>query len=253
MRSRRRIVVAGLSSLLAMALLLVPLIGLRANSLVVDVSDQLVAITAGFSGATLVLFGSTEGDGDVVVVVEGPPQNLDVRRKERVAGIWVNARAVSFVSVPAFYHLATSLPQASFARTRAAEELEVALPRITFASEDDLEPAERDIFQDALIRNRQAEGLFYSAIGDVSFIGDRLFRTNIIFPANVPTGRYLVRTLLIEGGRVVDEQRTPLLVSKKGISGAIEEFSLEMAWAYALLAIGLAGLAGWMAGVAFRD
>ena len=61
-----------------------------AQDLVVDLSDPVVAVTTGFAGARLVLFGATEGRGDLIVIVRGPSQNAVVRRKEKVAGVWVN-------------------------------------------------------------------------------------------------------------------------------------------------------------------
>jgi uncharacterized protein (TIGR02186 family) len=77
-----------------------------AQELVVDLSDPLVAITTGFVGTRLVLFGSAEARGDIVVVVRGPLQDAVVRRKERVAGIWVNRTKVAFRSIPSFYTVA---------------------------------------------------------------------------------------------------------------------------------------------------
>ena len=47
-------------------------------------------------------------------------------------------------------------------------------------------------FREALIRNKQEEGLYGKSLGQVAFLGERLFRTNVYFPANVPTGAYTV-------------------------------------------------------------
>src|SRR3546814_79845 len=60
------------------------------QELVADLSDHEVAITTGFTGAELLLFGAVEGEGQIVVVVTGPRQTTTVRRKARVAGIWMN-------------------------------------------------------------------------------------------------------------------------------------------------------------------
>ena len=80
------------------------------QELAVDLSEEGVAITTGFSGANLLLFGATQGEGDVVVVVYGPTQSQRVRRKENVAGVWVNRKGVTFYNVPAFYTVAASRP-----------------------------------------------------------------------------------------------------------------------------------------------
>ena len=62
---------------LAAALALGPVPGgLHAQGLVADASRHLVAITTGFVGTKVLLFGATEGEGDVIIVVRGPARPL---------------------------------------------------------------------------------------------------------------------------------------------------------------------------------
>src|SRR5437763_8685840 len=82
----------------------------RGEGLVADLTSHLIAITTGFTGASVVLFGATDGPGDVVVVVRGPDREMVVRRKDRVAGIWLNTQEMTFANVPSFYALAASRP-----------------------------------------------------------------------------------------------------------------------------------------------
>ena len=85
-----------------------------AEDLVVDLSAPVVAITTGFTGADLLLFGVVGGAGDVVVVVRGPARDETVRRKKRIAGIWVNRDLITFEQVPSFYATATNRPLNEF-------------------------------------------------------------------------------------------------------------------------------------------
>src|SRR5438045_2894113 len=82
----------------------------RGDGVVADLSSHLIAITTGFTGASVVLFGATEGRGDIITVVRGPEREMTVWRKGKVAGIWVNAEAVVFGNVPSFYAVAASRP-----------------------------------------------------------------------------------------------------------------------------------------------
>ena len=82
----------------------------RAEALVADLTNHLIAITTGFTGASVVLFGAIDGPGDVAVVVRGPDRDVTVRRKSRFAGIWVNSEEVIFGNVPSFYFVAASRP-----------------------------------------------------------------------------------------------------------------------------------------------
>src|SRR5207248_11390524 len=83
----------------------------RGDGIVADLSSHLIAITTGFTGASVVLFGATEGRGDIIAVVRGPEREAKVWRKGKVAGIWVNAESVTFSNVPIFYTLAASMPR----------------------------------------------------------------------------------------------------------------------------------------------
>ncbi len=75
----------------------------RADAVVADLSSHLVAITTGFTGASVVLFGATDGPGDVIAVVRGPDRPVTVWRKSEIAGIWANTDSMSFARVPSFY------------------------------------------------------------------------------------------------------------------------------------------------------
>ena len=46
--------------------------GMTGQPLVADLSAHEISITTGFSGTELLLFGATEGEGDVIVVIRGP-------------------------------------------------------------------------------------------------------------------------------------------------------------------------------------
>src|SRR5215831_5962104 len=82
----------------------------RAEPLAADLTSHLIAITTGFTGASVVLFGAIDGPGDVAVVVRGPDREMTVRRKSRIAGIWMNSQEVTFANVPSFYFVAASRP-----------------------------------------------------------------------------------------------------------------------------------------------
>ena len=62
-------------TLLAFALCLALPALVRAEAVVADLSKRLVAITTGFAGTDVLLFGAVQGDGDIVVVVRGPTQS----------------------------------------------------------------------------------------------------------------------------------------------------------------------------------
>lgn len=223
-----------------------------AQQLVADLSSHLIAITTGFTGTEVVLFGTTDGAGDVAIVVTGPRVPAVVRRKERVVGMWVNTDSVRFEQVPSFYTVATSRPLDQLVGRPVLERHQIGLPHLQLGPRESLAPDELAVFRAALIRNKQRAGLYALTFGQVAFLGDRLFRTNIYFPANVPTGLYNVEALLIRDGEVVSAQTTPLVVSKIGFSAEVYDIARYRPITYGVLAVVGAVAAGWAAGAAFR-
>ncbi|PKU23314.1 TIGR02186 family protein [Telmatospirillum siberiense] len=222
------------------------------DPLVVDLSDHLVAITTGFAGTSVLLFGAVEDDGDVVVVVRGPSQSELVRRKERMLGLWVNHAQAVIGDAPAYYRIATSRSLERVAGATVLARHQIGLDHLAMNVRRKDVRASDDDYRKALLRLKEGAGLYLRAPGSVSFIGRRLFRTEIDLPANVPTGVYSVEVYLMKNGEVASAQTTPLIISKIGLGAQVFDFAIHRAALYGLFAVLLAAAAGWLAAAAFR-
>jgi uncharacterized protein (TIGR02186 family) len=224
----------------------------RADTVVADLSSHLIAISSGFSGASVVLFGATDGPGDIVAVVRGPEREMTIWRKGKVAGIWVNREAMTFTNVPSFYAVAASRPLDDVLIPEAAALYRIGAANLKLESKPAISGARARQFADALLDEQQRIGLIAADIGKISFLGERLFRATIAFPANVPTGTYLVQVFLARNRDVVGGQTTPLIVSKVGIDAEVSDFATREAAAYGAIAVLTAVVAGWLASLPFR-
>jgi uncharacterized protein (TIGR02186 family) len=218
--------------------------------IVADVSDHLIAITTGFTGAELLLFGAAES-GTVVVVVRGPRAPFVVRRKARVAGIWINRTEMTFHNVPHYYAIASSKPLDTIPRAVRARH-EMGTDALRLHAPKNVGPEHTASYRQALIRNMQNNNLYYREPARVSFLGPQLFRVDIRFPANAPVGLYEVSVYLVRDGDVISAQSSPLHVSRIGLEAWIFDFAHRRSLAYGVLAIGLAVMAGWAASLIFR-
>lgn len=243
-----------LSALLILVGSLQASLGARADELVADLSQHLIAITTAFVGTEVVLFGTAEGEVDLVVTVHGPRHDQIVRRKARVAGIWINRDRLAFDQVPSYYAVASTRPIEQIARPDVMARLELGVDHLRLRPIDatGLDISEIATFQDALIRNKQRHGLYSREPEPVHFLGPRLFRTTLDFPANVPPGIYQVQVFELRDGQVTDAQRSTLVISKIGLEADVYDFAHQQAALYGLLAILVAVTAGWLAGVIFR-
>jgi len=220
--------------------------------IIADLTEYRVAITTGFVGTDVYVFGAKSGPGDVVVVVRGPTVPYAVRRKDRIAGIWLNARRIDFGSVPGFYAIASTRPLEELMSTTARLREEIGLDSLNMMPEEDADPAEVAEFRDALLRIKQTARLFGRDAERISIQREPLFKTKVHFPANVPTGSYDIRVLLIRDGEITSAQTVPLQVSKSGIDALVYEVAYRQSAAYGLIAILGALLAGWFAHLVFR-
>jgi uncharacterized protein (TIGR02186 family) len=224
----------------------------RAQALVADLSDHLIAITAGFAGTDVLLFGATEGEGDVIVILRGPEAPVIVRRKTRAVGIWVNTERIAFTGAPAFYRVAASRPIEGIANPALRARHQIGVDQLRVTAERELTPTKFNNFRDGLLRNKLREDLYSAEVGKVSFLGPRLFRTKIYLPANVPPGSYTVEVLLVRNNQVIAAQTTPMFVNKTGIGADVYDFAHRHAAVYGLVAVLIAVSAGWAAGTVFR-
>jgi len=240
--------------LLAAMLAAVPVLGgARAQQeLVADASRHLVAITTGFTGTEVLLFGATEGRGDVIIVVRGPTRNEVTRRKGRHGGIWINESEVTFANVPSYYWMASSKPIDKLLRPEALERHGIGVEHLALVTAKRVGEKELAGFREGLLRNKVRDGLFTTKPRDIAFLGDRLFRTTIYFPANVPTGPYTVQVFLVRDGRVAGAQTVPLNIAKVGIGADVYHFAHASSALYGIFAIAIALAAGLLAGVVFR-
>jgi uncharacterized protein (TIGR02186 family) len=223
------------------------------EELVIDLSRHEVSVALNYAGAELVLFGATEGAGDVVVEVRGPLRTEVVRHKDRIAGIWLNRDEVVFERVPAFYAIASSAPLDQILPPAEQAEEHVGVGNLWLVPSGSFPAKEINAFRAALVRNKQRVNLFPTEPAEVKFLGNRLFRTDIHFPANASVGPYQVSVLLVKNGEVVRSAKTPLILSRAGFEARVFDLAHTNELAYGLLAIAIAGVAGWLASVFFRS
>ncbi len=229
-----------------------------ARAIVTDLSNNRIEIRYSFDGAELILFGSTgstkvdirAGDYDVVLVVRGPEAPTVVRRKGRVAGIWVNKDDLRFPAAPGYYAVAATRPLEEIASPIAFASYGIGfanLPLVADSGEGLMAPDPQ--FRQALFRLRSDEGLYRQELDTVRVVGQGLFRTDVHLPANVPVGEFIVETFIFQNGSVKARDRITLSVDKEGFERAVYDYAHEYPFFYGITAVIVALGAGWLAGV----
>jgi uncharacterized protein (TIGR02186 family) len=225
-----------------------------------DISTREIAIQSNFTGIEILIFGSidfsdsrTPGEGqyDVIAVVRGPSEPIVIRKKERVAGIWVNGPGKTYGDVPGFYAVLSTRPIRAIASDARLKELGIGLSELDFGRYTKGDPEEQS-FRTAMVRLKEERNLFQADDSGVRFIGRSLFRGTVSLPVNVPTGRYTVDVYLFRDGELASKSLGSLEVTKAGIEAWIFKLAFQHPFLYGLLGVLIAVLSGLVGWFAFR-
>lgn len=230
----------------------------RAEEIVSGVSQSGVSITTNFDGASILVYGAALREApppkwplmEVIITVEGPSTPLVIRKKEHVAGIWVNRGAVKIISAPSFYAVATTKDIADILLPQEDAKYHITIPQTIKAAA--APSADQAQYIEALQRIRQASGSFVLAPNSVLLLRQALFRTDIDLPANLVEGTYRVRIFLTRGGVVMDNQQSQIDVQKTGVERTLYKLALEQPLVYGILSLLMAMVAGWGAQELFK-
>lgn len=235
------------------------------ESVQADVSARNVAVTSSFNGTEIVIFGAVDnsqqpsaesGYYDVVIVVEGVPGRVVVRRKSSVAGLWLNTSAATFDTVPSYYAIASTRPIDEIASDEFRALHGIGLQHLrmplAFGQKHPLSTEDTKQFREAVIRLKQKEGLYVSNPYGVAFIGRSLFRSTIELPANVTVGPFVTRVLLFRDQQLLSQYAVRLNLEREGLERHLHAFAFSYPTLYGLVTVMIAIGAGLLASTVFR-
>ena len=236
-----------------------------AERLVTGLSHDAVAITTSFTGSEILIYGAIRREAqagdtqtrdasppDIIVTLEGPSQSVTVRRKERVAGIWINTAALRIASAPDFYVVASTGPLDRILNPDEDVRHRISPAFAVRALSEGAETENATPFTEALLRLRGEQGRYRLDEGSVAIVDDTLFRADVRMPSNLVEGDYRVRMFLVRDGRVIDSNTAPIRVEKVGLERWLYRLAMHQPFWYGLMSLAIAMGAGGLASAAFR-
>ena len=235
---------------------------LQPEAVNIGVSSKEIAIASDFAGTNITVFGAIDhanpdilksGHYDLVVSLEGPRDFITVRKKERVAGAWVNRHSVIFEHMPESFSVASTRPIEAIAKPTELLNFSVGLPRArlvpsTFSGR----ASEVTEYREALLALKQRAKLYQINPGGVTLGASSLFQANIHIPADIPNGLHTIRALLFREGIFVAEKQLQLEVVKIGLQQDITTVAEKRPLIYGISSVLLAIFTGWVASLVFR-
>ncbi|MGI9401523.1 MAG: TIGR02186 family protein [Rhizobiaceae bacterium] len=235
----------------------------KPEEIFIGISIDTVPISSDFSGRSIAVFGTVDNADPfarllnayaIVVVVRGPDQEVVVRRKERMLGIWVNRKARSYGDVPSFYALASNQPLDVIASENVLREAGLGVNNIAlsnYAGGGSPFVIPEPEFAESLLRIRQQDGLYSENPEGVDFLGSNLFRATLELPSSVPIGKHTVTAYLFRDGELLSSRSDSFEVRKVGFEDALYNLAHQHGFWYGVIAVIIALITGWLASVVF--
>lgn len=228
-----------------------------------DLTTHAISVETDFAGEKVALFGAVGSDPeqsslsrpDIIIVVRGPKETINVRRKQRIAGIWINADGKTFEDVPGYYTTITNRPIDEIASFFTLGELGIGVSSVKagmfLASAKEKRIGTVD-FIEALVRILGKEKLYQENEVGITFIGRHLFRAEFELPANVPIGAYEADVYLFRDGELLSRTSAHLSIEKSGLEQWIYSLAHTQPFLYGVLSVLAAMAAGLAASAIFR-
>ena len=234
-----------------------------AESLVMSLSTERIAITSNFNGASLVVFGAIERDAmsatraggyDVVTTVRGPRGAVTVRQKQRWGPFWFNMDSRKYIAIPAFLAVSSNRPLDQIASPEMRRKFLIGVDSQVSVQGDRTKAVDshEPDFRNALIRIRRSQRLFTETPDAVKFLTPTIFRAVARIPGAVPLGAYAVDVSVLADGIQIARNTAAFLVTKSGAEDEIAAAARATPLLYGLATAALALLCGWLASLIFR-
>jgi hypothetical protein len=194
-------------------------------------SDRHISIDTQFDGRYLWVFGARNDPGDVVVVIRGPKKHYMIRKKERIAGLWIHKPLSNMLHHHLLKRLALN---------------EDAIPLLTPL------PEQLTHFAQALWEAKKANQLYIQEPKPFQFIGNILFKVGIALPSHISEGIYTVEIYLMNNEQLSASHITSLYVEKVGFDAWVSHMSYQYPFFYGVVAILIALMMGYVVNSLFN-
>jgi uncharacterized protein (TIGR02186 family) len=253
--------------LAAIALLLIA--PARANDVAIALTDEVIEIDAGFSGARIVLFGVVktsepgafpQGEFEIAAAVKGPPTTFRMRPFEKKEMIWAPGPAID-IDAPGSMLTLSTRPLLEIADAPALEDLGLVASSERLAravrpqsrrAAARLENLGADYVAASFLDEARRRRLIEDSAGVVDFRKAGLFAIEVFLPPTTPIGDYTAEVFLFRNRELVSRDLASLSVRKTGIESIIYNYAHKRPLAYGVACVAFSVISGLLAAWAFR-
>jgi len=233
-----------------------------------NLSTSRINISTFYNGTTLKAEGSIPADVDVLLEVQGPKKNVELKVKGKVAGVlWMNKTDVELENVPAVYMVYTPdkvekdlfLTELGIGSDNLMKDLSILHAGYQKLIHDIvIKPASEDkifIFSE-YVKLMEKAGVYAVNNGTVSYgtvkDGKKPFSVVLNIPPKMSAGQYKVKAITVKNGQMLGQTETELTLQLSGFPKLIATLSRDHALLFGIMAVVIAVATGLIIGTLFK-
>ena len=226
---------------------------IKAEEVYFDLSEDNIEIKTDFDGKEIIIFGLLQDNHETLLTIKGPMSKMKIQKKERLFGVWINNKQITYSNIPTLFFLSSSskvddiLPNS--VQINDDLNFDKILNNKTF-DQNFIFENDQSIWNKNFVRIKKRQ-LFYKEF-EMKTFKDKLFQTSVFFPPNTIPGIYYVDIYYIKHNTIMNKDQKKIIVRKTGIGSDIYEFARNRAATYGVFVIIFSILSGLIAATLFR-
>jgi len=231
----------------------------RANSFAtLKIKPQKVMIQTFYNGKDISVEAEVPQDIEVVALsCEGPEETLNLMRKGRVYGLWMNVEEILFQKIPAIYFLVTSKKLTELYGKGEIRGIQLGYEGLYSRIEIEKEKEKKKELFDQLIKLKESDRLYLVSEGSlkVTRLNNKINKitTTFYLPPKAPPGEYRINLFARKNSEINLIGNQTLTVEKKGLTAYLSSMAINHGLVYGVVAVIIAIISGLIVGVIFSS
>ena len=231
--------------------------GIGFGGIVSNIDKKEIELTTRFDGSKILVFGAlaeTKNNPSLVIELVGPKQDMTIRKKSKIWGIWVKKDYAKFERVPSFYQINSTNLNSDKRGDISNRKLEkYFFSKLKSNEANTQKKLDKKKYFDELLRLKKNINNIRFFEGEISVLQKKLFFSTIELPQKIFPGEYkVIISLLDENYEVIKSSDELVKVSKTGIQKFLSFNSANNSTFYGIFSVMLALFLGFSAAQIFR-
>jgi len=206
-----------------------------------------IPVSIGFTGNKITIYGTTNINGNIIVLIKGKNIKYHVNKKIKKNIFWINKQIAEIKNIPSIYMISTN----KYISYDTLNKFNFGLKSISpIINNNKISSEEKNKIWDKVKKLKQDKRNYHFKINDNNLKDKKnLFKTTFNLPPNIKIGEYDIYAFVIkENGDISKIAQEKIFINRKGIIDFIYSKAKYYPKLYGLIVILLSLLIGLASG-----